>query len=236
MNRYVSSCGDCTNDACLIFRYKKEEGLSEPISRRRTFNCRKGQDFIMEGAPVNGLYFVLEGKVKVFMTGFAGKKQIIRLAGPGEIIGHRGFGTRDVYQITATTLDDAVLCHFTSEDFQEMLQLHPQLTFDLMHLYAKELDKSETKIKQFSQMTVRERVIDSLLYILRKFKEKAGYLQVTLSRQELADLAGTTDEQVTRVLSALKKEGLIHLSGKRIALKQVEILKEEISSHFFIGS
>ena len=49
----------------------------------------------MEGAPVNGLFFILKGKVKVFRTGINGREQIVRFAKEGEIIGHRGFGTEE---------------------------------------------------------------------------------------------------------------------------------------------
>jgi CRP-like cAMP-binding protein len=80
-------------------------------------------------------------------------------------------------------------------------------------------------------MNVRERVIDTLLYIHRKFGQKKGYIEIDLSRQELADFAGTTDEQVIRVISSLKKESLIRTLGKRIELLNIEKLKSEIKEH-----
>ncbi|MDN3669137.1 Crp/Fnr family transcriptional regulator [Echinicola jeungdonensis] len=211
--------------------------MAEYIDRKHSMTCKKGQNFIIEGAPVHGLYFVKKGKVKVAKTGLNGKEQIVRLARDGEIIGHRGFGAGHFYQISAVALEDTQLCNFNTDTLNEMLHKIPSLTFDLMSFYAEELNRSETKVKKFAQMTVREKVIDALLYINRKFGQNKGYLNIQLSRKEIADFAGTNDEQVIRVISALKKEGLIVSSGKKLGIKNVELLSKEISDHnFFLDS
>jgi len=86
-------------------------------------------------------------------------------------------------------------------------------------------------------MTVREKVIDALLYINRKFGQRKNFIAMQLSRKEIADFAGTTEEQVIRVLSALKKDDLIALSGKKIGVPNADILKKEIAEHhYFIQS
>ncbi len=187
----------------------------------------------MEGAPVNGLYFLLKGTAKVFRTGINGREQIVRFAKEGEIIGHRGFGTEEYYPIGAIALEESALCYISKELLQETLRKEPQLAYDFMLFYANELNRSEAKVKSLSQMTVRERVIDSLLYINRKFGQQGGYLQLSLSRKEYADYAGTTEEQVIRTLSALKKEKLIVAKAKRIGIPNIDALKQEISEHNF---
>ena len=100
-----------------------------------------------------------------------------------------------------------------------------------MLFYANELNRSESKVKSISQMTVRERVIDTLLYIHRKFGELNDFLNLPLSRKEYADYAGTREEQVIRVFSTLKKEGLITAKGKKIGIVNVNFLKKEIDEH-----
>lgn len=202
------------------------------------YTCKKGQQFIMEGAPVNGLFFISKGKTKVLKTGIYGKEQILRLVGEGEIVGHRGFGTRERYGISALAIEDCILCHFPNDVLEKMLLEIPALTYDLMLFYAEELNRSETKIKAFAQMTVREKVIDTLIYIDRKFgRNSKGYFNIQLSRKEIADYAGTTDEQVIRIISVLKKESLIHTSGKQIGISDASTLKKEISEHnFFLDS
>lgn len=231
------SCDVCVNPDCLIKRNLKSLEDFRLQDKKTEIRCKKGQQFIMEGAPVNGLFFVLQGKVKVFRTGINGREQIVRFAKSGEIIGHRGFGTEEYYSIGAIALENTTLCYFSKDSLQEVLLSNPVFTYDLMLFYANELNKSESKVKSLSQMTVRERVVDTLLYINRKFKQKNNYLDLVLSRKEYADYAGTTEEQVIRVFSVLKKEKLITASGKRIGLLDEKLLKEEIEEHhYFLGS
>lgn len=225
------SCSVCQNDNCLIKRNFQFLSNTEFVSNKSTLKCKKGQQFIIEGAPVNGLFFILKGTVKVFRTGINGREQIVRFAKEGEIIGHRGFGTEEYYSIGAIALQDSILCYFSKDNLQDVLFGNPKFSYDMMLFYANELNKSENKVKSISQMTVRERVIDSLLYINRKFGDLRGFINLPLSRKEYADYAGTTEEQVIRVFSALKKEELISAQGKKIGINDVNLLKKEISEH-----
>jgi CRP-like cAMP-binding protein len=231
------TCSVCKNHDCIIKRNQKILINSNLLEYKTEIRCKKGQQFIIEGAPVNGLFFILQGKVKVFRTGINGREQIVRFATSGEIIGHRGFGTEEYYSIGAIALEDTVLCYFSKDMLQDILLSNPEFTYDLMLFYANELNKSEAKVKSLSQMTVRERVVDTLLYINRKFGNLNEFLNLPLSRKEYADHAGTTEEQVIRVFSTLKKEKLIFAKGKKIGILDVELLKKEINEHnYFLDS
>ncbi|AGA77371.1 Crp/Fnr family transcriptional regulator [Echinicola vietnamensis] len=237
METHNPHCYTCTNTSCIIKRNCHLQEMAVFLEHKSTIRCKKGQNFIIEGAPIHGLYFINHGKVKVAKTGLNGKEQIVRLTKDGDIIGHRGFGAGQAYHISATALEDTTLCNFSTEKMKEMLQQLPSLSYDLMTFYAEELSRSETKVKKFAQMTVREKVIDAFLYINRKFGQKDGFFDVKLSRKEIADFAGTTDEQVIRIISSLKKEGLIQASGRNLGIKNVELLRKEISEHnYFIDS
>lgn len=227
------SCQACGNESCLIKRNLKPDATFDLAQKKSEIRCKKGQQFILEGAPVSGLFFLLKGKAKVFRTGINGKEQIVRFASNGEIIGHRGFGTEEFYSIGAVALEDSILCYFSKKSLQNRLANDAKFTYDFMLFYANELNKSESKVKSLSQMTVRERVVDALLYINRKFKHKNNYLDLVLSRSDYADFVGTTEEQVIRVLSALKKEQLIVTHGKKIGILDVSILQKEIDEHNF---
>lgn len=227
-------CITCSNQKCLIKKHVNTAGMENYVNKKHTVLCKKNQQFILEGAPFNGLFFIYKGGVKVTKTGIYGREQIVRFAKDGNIVGHRGFGTGNRYDVSASALEDTVLCNFTNEVLTEMLHKVPELTYDLMIFYAEQLNKSETKVRKIAQMSVREKVIDALLYILRKFKQSAdGFFNITLSRQDIADYAGTTEEQVIRVISSLKKEKLLRTEGKKIGVINDKLLKKEISEHNF---
>ena len=233
----AGSCGAENCEECVINKYSDILLNSESSKNNTLIKCKKGQQFIIEGAPVNGLFFIKSGVVKVFRTGINGREQIVRFAKPCEIVGHRGFGTQEYYSIGAIALQDTELYYFSKEQMKQKLLENPHFSYEMMMFYANELNRSENKIKSISQMTVRERVIDTLLYIHRKFGDLRGFLNLPLSRKEYADYAGTTEEQVIRVFSALKKEKLIASQGKKIGIIDVSSLKSEINEHnYFLDS
>jgi len=233
MLRKNPDCVTCVNESCLIKLRCNDEGAAAFIAKKNTITFKKTQNVIIEGAPVHGLYFVYSGTVKVLNTGIQGREQILRLTKAGEMIGLRGFSTRQSYQVGAVALTDTIVCNFQLDLIKQMLLTLPRLTYDLMNVYAEELIRSETKVRKFAHMNVREKVVDSLLYINRKFGQKNGFLSLMLSRKEIADLAGTTEEQVIRMISALKKDNLIRTEGKKLGIPDVEKLKKEIDEHHY---
>ncbi|MGL1886666.1 MAG: Crp/Fnr family transcriptional regulator [Reichenbachiella sp.] len=252
----MNDCKSCNNSNCLIKQtsvhdaildYHKKcrygtnscrtEAAAQLLEQKHTINCKAGQSFIIEGAPIHGLFFLYNGKVKIGNTGTFGKEQILRYTSNGDIIGHRGFGSSESYKIYATALEDSILCNFSNDVIMRMLEVIPNLTFSLMTFFAEELNRSETKVQKFAQMNVREKVIDSLLYVSRKFGTEDGYIGVQLSRREISDCAGTTEEQVIRVLSSLKKDEIIQSKGRAIYILDRNKLQSNIpEGHYFLNS
>lgn len=226
-----SICYNCVNENCFIKKHLHLEQMKQYVSKKQSFVCKKSQPFITEGAPLQGLYFICKGKAKTVKTGINGREQIVRLTTNGDTIGFRGFGTSKRYLIGAYALEDTVLCNFSNETMQEILQNIPEFTYALMLFYAEELNKSENNIRKIAHMNVRERVVDLLLYIHRKFGQKNGLIDIELSRKEIADFAGTTEEQAIRILSSLKKEDLIKTEGKRVGILGISELRSEIMEH-----
>ncbi|MFM7023393.1 MAG: Crp/Fnr family transcriptional regulator [Flavobacteriales bacterium] len=210
-----------------------QDSYANVVKNRYVIECKKSQSFIIEGAPVQGIFFVYSGKAKVTRTGANGKEQVIRLASNGDIIGHRGYNRGTVYPIAATALEDTTLCYFHQKYFTHEMQTHNALTYDLMLFYADELDKSEARAKKYAQMNVKEKVIDTLLAIHDRFGQDTKGLRFVLSRTELANVAGTKSEQLIRSLTALKNEGFIECEGKHIRIKDAETLRKEIERYNF---
>ncbi|WP_026730251.1 Crp/Fnr family transcriptional regulator [Flavobacterium denitrificans] len=231
MKEEQTLCYSCPNENCFIKKHLHLEQMAHYISKKQNVICKKSDQFITEGAPLQGLYFICKGKAKTIKTGINGREQIVRLTTNGDIIGFRGFGTSKRYLIGAYALEDTVLCNFSNETMQEILQHVPQFTYALMLFYAEELNKSENNIRKIAHMNVRERVIDLLLYIHRKFGQINGLIDIDLSRKEIADFAGTTEEQAIRIISSLKKEALIKTEGKRVGILRISELRSEIMEH-----
>jgi len=223
-------CHTCKNTNCLIQKHSQAASIQEHLKLKNSFTCLNGQQFILEGAPVSGLYFIHDGCVKVYKQTANNDSQIIRFSKDGEIVGHRGFATDFVYGISASALADTALCHFPSSTLIEMLHKEPPLMFDFMLFYADQLQKSEANAKRFAQMSVREKIINGLLFIHRKFGQTNGFINIVLSRKDIADFSGTSTDQVIRVISALKKEGSLISKGKMLGIADVSLFEQELSN------
>lgn len=228
----MADCIECKNQNCLIKKHSSNEKIKELLIKKHAIKCKNKQQFIMEGTPAHGLFFTYKGKVKVVKTGANNREQIVRFAKDGDVIGHRGgFGSTKYYSISAQTLEDSTLCYFSKKDLEKILLNMPQLTFDFMLFYADELSESETRVRKLAQMSVKERVIDSLLFIDQKFGSTDGIFNISLSRKDFAGYSGTTEEQVIRILSGLKKSNLINTKGRKLGIKNFIELRSEISKH-----
>jgi CRP-like cAMP-binding protein len=225
-------CETCSNENCFIKKYCSQEWISKISKSKSNIRCKKGHSIILEGSPVMGMYFIYKGKVKVTIIGGNDKEQIVRLAADGHTLGHRGYGGEN-YPIGATSVSDSVVCFVDNEILYKAFMANPEFTFQLMMFYSKELRKTEQRIKYLAQMTVREKVAFALYYLTDIFGFRKGEktLNVILSRQEIANLAGTTADQVSREITGLKKEKILDTNGKKIIIINSKKLQEIIQAY-----
>lgn len=193
--------------------------------RRQIIKVKKGQRFIDEGAGAEGVYFVQEGLVKVHKR-WDDKENIVRFAKKGDIVGHRGMSPKkSIFPISATCLENAVLCFVPIDFFQSLLKTNPILTYELLMFYADELQISEQKVTNQVQLSVKGRVAWSLFQLEEKMGvDQDGYIGLILSKTDLASYVGSTYESVYRMMTELVEEDIIESVNKRIKIKDRTML------------
>lgn len=195
------------------------EWLPAIQAHRKNLTFRKGELIFREEEPVRGIYFVYSGTVKVHKKWGTEKELILRFARQGEIFGHRGLGQEAIYPISATALEPVNACFIDLDFFRTSLKVNQDFMYGLLLFFADELQESERKMRNLAHMQVKGRVAHALLALQEKFgRTPDGYIQMTLSRQDLASLVGATYETVFRIINELAEEQLIVLSGKNIAV------------------
>jgi len=187
---------------------------------KETRSIKKGGLVFKEGEPVDGIYFMYSGWVKIHKQWAHPKELIVRFAGTGDIIGHRGLGEKRNYPVSATALENSTVC-FVPEDFLEScLKANPGLTYRLMQFYAAELQKAERRMRDLVHMESKGRIAGALLEMNNKFgTNREGYISMPLRRQDIASYAGTTYETLFKLFNELRKDKLISTSGKFIKIK-----------------
>lgn len=221
----------CDLQSCMLCKLCIPAWKPAIAAHRQSFTLKKGQMLFREGEPVNGIYFVNAGKVKVHKHWGEGKELIVRFAEEGDIVGHRGVGSEMVYPVSATALETVDLCFIDLTFFQATLKVNHDFLHALMMFYASELQESEKNMRNLVHMPVKGRIAHALLILLKKFGAREdGYINMTLSRQDLASYTGTTYETAFRIMSELIQEDIIAISGKSIAVKdpaRLQVLEAE---------
>ncbi|RYZ93822.1 MAG: Crp/Fnr family transcriptional regulator, partial [Sphingobacteriaceae bacterium] len=147
------------------------------------------------------------------------KELIIRFANNGKIFGHRGLGRNGVYPVSAAALEDTIVCYIDIEFFETTLKVNTDFTYKLLMFFASELGESERKMRNLAHMPVKGRVAEALIILKDQFGlTPEGFINIELSRQDLASFSGATYETVFRVINELVNEKLISLAGKSIMI------------------
>ena len=166
-----------------------------------------------------------DGKVKVHKKWGADKELILRIAGKGSLFGHRGLGKVNVYPISATALEPVTYCFIDMDFFMATLKVNHDFAYQLMMFFATELQESERNMRNLAHMSVKGRLAEALLMLHGKFGTNTdGNIDIALSRQDLASLAGTTYETVFRILAELTQDEILAVSNKDITIINYEKL------------
>ena len=209
------SCKECSNAVCFIKMHCNSVWLIKIESKKIQIEHMARDIIFREGGYVEGVYFIQHGNVKVVAKGTDNRDQIVRMAVDGQVLGHRGFGD-DKYPISAVAISDTIVCFIDNETLYGAFMENPKLTLHMMEFYSRELRKIEIRMKYLTQMNVKEKIAEALLFLKEVFgvNHNDGTLSVCFSRQEIADLAGITAEQVSREISEFVKNKLILKHGQ----------------------
>lgn len=219
-------CKDCSFFSSSIFYSLQGEVLDKVSDSKRKNKYKKGQVIFYEGNYPMGVFCVSQGKVKVHKLGHDGKEQIVRLAREGDMLGYRSLLTNENYACTATALEDTVVCMFPKKEIFNALKASSDFSLQIVKLLSSDLKRAEYHLTEISQKSVRERLAEALLLLKERYglEENDHLLKVTLTREEMASMIGSTTETVIRTLNDFRKEGIINFLGRKIAFENLELL------------
>jgi CRP/FNR family transcriptional regulator, polysaccharide utilization system transcription regulator len=228
----VPFCDKCSMDNGALFRYLTREEVDMMNFEKEFRQFRRGDFLYKEGSRISGFYCIHSGIIKVFKTGLDGKEQIIRFAKPGDIIAYRSVLSNELACTSARVIEDCQVCFIPSEILISLVKSNSSFALEILKLACEELGEANSFITDIAQKTVRERLAEILLQLLNDFGlDDQNYLQISLTREELANIVGTATESVIRLLSEFKSDMLVELNGRRIKILNKKGL-EKISNVF----
>jgi CRP/FNR family transcriptional regulator len=220
----------CNLESCFLCRNCIPDWKSLIALKKRTISFKKGREILREGEVVKGIFFMYTGSAKVSKNWGGKKELILRFATQGDVLGHRGFGGDLVYPVSATAIEDCEVCFIDNELLETFLKTNPPLTYQLMKVYAAELQKAEKRMRDLVHMDVKGRIALALFEIAEVFGTgKDDYILVPITRQDIASYAGTTYETIFKFFIELLDQQAIATSGKNIKINDHRRLRAFIT-------
>jgi CRP-like cAMP-binding protein len=223
-------CSDCKNHGKSIFCQLEKSPLLE-VSEHKIMNIyKKGQILFHEGNPAFGAYCLSEGKVKLSKTNENGKETLLRIAGPGELVGFQNILANGLSDVTATALEETKICFIDRPFLNGFIQKEASCAMELLSHLAQDMADLQNRVNGFQTKSVSERVAMTLLDLSEKYGVETPQgirLDITLSREDMASLLGMATETLIRELSIMKDEGSIAQDGKTIIITSKKALSRQ---------
>ena len=222
----MSTCSQCIMKRFNALKTLTHDELERFSDHKTSLIIKKGENIMTEGNSINGLYCIQDGKCKLTKLNTNGKEQIIKFIKGGDILGHRSILSDEPVGLNATALEDMRVCFIPKGDILESIKDNPQFSLNLIKNISLQLSHANTSISQMAQKPVKDRLAETLLSLEEIFGvDSEDCIDVILTREEIANTIGTATESAIRLLSNLKKDGVINLLGKKIKILNKNALK-----------
>jgi CRP-like cAMP-binding protein len=204
-----------------------ESLLKKLTESKKTFNFKKKEVVYHEQDTALQLYYLESGKVKTFRSHDDGKEYITSVYSDGDFFGVKALFEDSAYTESAITLEESKVKKIPKEDFLDLVYKNRDISTQFIKMLSKNIEENEKKLISLAYDTVRKRTAQVLVELGDKHSaEKKGPVEIKMTREDLASLAGTAIETVIRCLRDLKNENLIEIKGRSINLLNIGALKE----------
>jgi len=197
----------------LIFSGLNEEQLVELAGIAYEHSFMPGEFVFLDGDAPERFYIVQEGKIKVIKHSSLGKEFIIAFFSPGEMFGEVAVFENRPYPASAQAVAKTKVLGINSRDFLSFLAAHPAVALRIINILGGRLRDAQNRLRDLAGERVEQRLTAILLMLASKFGSTLPF-----TRQEIADMAGTTTETAIRVLSRLKDGGIVRSARGKITI------------------
>lgn len=185
----------------------------------------QGEFIFQEGDTADRFYIIAEGKVKIFKHSSLGSEFIIAFFGSGDMFGAVAAFTDEPYPSSARAVVETRAMEIKKEEFLPFIIKHPQVALRIIRIFGERLIDSQDRLRDLAGERVEQRLLKTLLRLFSSY----GY-DLPFTRQEIAEMTGTTTETVIRILSHLKEESVIQSARGKIIIiddKKLRMLCQE---------
>jgi len=215
-----------------LFNGLADSDLDGLVQIAKIREVKKNETIFSKATAGDTLFVVARGRIKIFGMSTTGKTKTFAYLEPGDFFGEMALLEKGGRSAGAKAVLPSTLMLIHRKDFQELLHRRPNLIFSVLQTLCARLRRADREIESLSFNNVLGRVARILLDLSERYGQKRGedrvQIKLELSHQELAEMAGTAREMVTRILNRFRRTGCLEIDGKSITLTNPIKLKSWI--------
>ena len=209
---------------------KHENALENLAESTQVNQYKKKQRIYAEGNHPHSLYYLNSGKIRTYKINDNGKELTIGLYKTGDYFGYHSLLQNTPYNETAETMEKCQVSSIGREDFEILINNNKKVAQKFIRLLAHNVTEKEEQLINLAYNSLRKRVADALLTLLKKYKEEDHTnFTIQISREDLAHIAGTTTESLIRTLSDFKAEKLIEAEAGSVKIIHEKKLQDMVN-------
>jgi len=200
------------------------------VAMRQSF--RKDNMVLIEEEVGSTMFIILDGRVKISRISDEGREVILSIMSEGDFFGEMSILDGQARSANVVTLDDSTIMIIHREDFLQMMHDFPQIAINLLKELAHRLRRSDSQIKSLSLQNATGKVASTLLRIADDSgKIHLGQVEIPKlpPQQDLANMAGTSRETISRVLKSLSEKGYLRKQGNKLIILDYESFRQDFS-------
>lgn len=188
--------------------------------RRQTLPA--GEFFYLQGDPAAAAYLVENGRVRLTQVTPEGQQVLLRVIGPGNMFGAVAIAQVETYPVTAEADADCAVRVWPKSVLMDLIKEMPQLALNAMHMMAGHVQEFQDRFRELATQRVERRLARTLLRLASQAGRKTDegvLIDLKLTRQDLAEMTGTTLYTVSRILSQWETQGLVHSGREKVVIR-----------------
>jgi len=202
-------------------------------SKAQVINFKKGKLLFYDQGIPTGAFLLKKGKAKIFKTGIYGKDQIFYIYKPGDLFGYHALLADEKYEDSCEALEDCEVLFISKSDFKELQESIKNLKSLLIQNMSHEFGVLVNTITILAQKSLRERLAIYLLLLNDIYNDHPDdHSSIDLSREDFANIIGTTRESLGRLLKELREDNLIEIDKRKIRVKDRQKVYSMVNSAF----
>ena len=212
-----------------VFQNASDDDLKLIAQHSIERSIEEGEFFFLQGDPAQYFYVLTSGRAKLMQMNTAGQQVNLRTVNEWQIFGALGAVRESAsYPVSAQALESSTALAVKSDYLRDLMQTRPYLAFDLMKLMTGYIQEMQERYRELATEKVERRIARTLLRLSAQMgvTNADGDTELAFSRQELAEMSGTTLFTASRVLSEWEKQGLVESGRERVVIRKPQGLTQ----------